>query len=81
MPPQIFKGRVIATAGPLPGQFTVDNLKQWTKLRKGRFSEVFEEDVTHLLCTQEQFDKRVPISMLCQREVKHLIQTITNHLV
>lgn len=64
MPRQIFKNRVIAAAGPLPGQFTVDNLKQWTKQRRGRFQESFDEQVTHLLCTQEQFDTRVPIGML-----------------
>lgn len=53
---------MIAAAGPLPGQFTTDNLKQWSKLRKGVFTEEFEENVTHLLCTREQFDDRVPRS-------------------
>lgn len=56
MPRQIFKGRIIASAGPLPGQFTIENLKQWTKLRKGRYTEEFDETVTHLLCTLEQFE-------------------------
>ncbi|KAF7562688.1 hypothetical protein G7046_g1428 [Stylonectria norvegica] len=60
MPRQIFKGRVLAAAGPLPGQLTVDNLKRWTELRKGQFSEVLDETVTHLLCTREQFNKKVP---------------------
>ncbi|KAM5359094.1 hypothetical protein ACJZ2D_014737 [Fusarium nematophilum] len=57
---QIFKGRVIAAAGPLPGQFTVDKLKIWTSKRKGVFRDDFDDDVTHLLCTQEQFEKKVP---------------------
>ncbi|KAF4989590.1 hypothetical protein FDECE_14664 [Fusarium decemcellulare] len=60
MPAQIFKGRVIAAAGPLPGQFTIENLKRWTSLRKGVFIEDLGDDVTHLLCTREQFDKKVP---------------------
>ncbi|KAM0436064.1 hypothetical protein ACHAPT_002956 [Fusarium lateritium] len=60
MPAQIFKDRVLAAAGPLPGQLTVENLKRWTSIRKGVFVEHFDEDVTHLLCTREQFDKRVP---------------------
>ncbi|KAI8715456.1 BRCT domain-containing protein [Fusarium sp. LHS14.1] len=60
MPPQIFKGRVLAAAGPLPGQLTVENLKRWASIRKGDFVDHFDEDVTHLLCTREQFDKRVP---------------------
>ncbi|KAK5989170.1 hypothetical protein PT974_10670 [Cladobotryum mycophilum] len=59
MPRQIFKNRVLASAGPLPGQLTLDNLQQWTKIRKGVFSEDFGEDVTHLLCTREQFNQRV----------------------
>ncbi|CAG9996503.1 unnamed protein product [Clonostachys byssicola] len=60
MPRQIFKKCVIAVAGPLPGQLTVENLVQWTRIRKGIFSNDFDEFVTHLLCTREQFNKRVP---------------------
>ncbi|KPM36801.1 hypothetical protein AK830_g9752 [Neonectria ditissima] len=60
MPRQIFKNRVIASAGVLPGQLTVDNLKRWSQIRKGHFTEDFDEDVTHLLCTREQFNKKVP---------------------
>lgn len=63
MPSQIFKGKVFAAAGPLPGQFTVDNLKRWTSLRKGIFLDDFDESVTHLLCTREQWDEKVPRSM------------------
>ncbi|KAK7415865.1 hypothetical protein QQX98_005554 [Neonectria punicea] len=60
MPRQIFKNRVLAAAGPLPGQLTVENLDRWSQIRKGRFTEDFDDDVTHLLCTREQFNKRVP---------------------
>ncbi|KAF9777016.1 hypothetical protein IL306_004722 [Fusarium sp. DS 682] len=62
MPAQIFKNRIIAAAGPLPGQLTVDNLTRWIKLRKGRFVEDFDDTIpiTHLLCTKEQFDKKFP---------------------
>ncbi|PHH87059.1 hypothetical protein CDD83_9353 [Cordyceps sp. RAO-2017] len=60
MPRQIFRDRVIAAAGPLPGQFTADKVRQWTELRRGRFSEDVDETVTHLLCTPEQFRERVP---------------------
>ncbi|RFU75950.1 anthranilate synthase component ii [Trichoderma arundinaceum] len=49
MPRRIFKNLVIATAGPLPGQLTVDNLRQWTSIRKGVFTEDFDDQVTHLL--------------------------------
>ncbi|UKZ82310.1 hypothetical protein TrVFT333_010096 [Trichoderma virens FT-333] len=49
MPRRIFKNLVIATAGPLPGQLTVDSLRQWTTIRKGTFTEEFDEQVTHLL--------------------------------
>lgn len=57
---QIFKGRSIAAAGPLPGQLTVENLKRWTQLRKGVFTQDLTEETTHLLCTEEQFRKRAP---------------------
>ncbi|KAL7930024.1 hypothetical protein V8C35DRAFT_330763 [Trichoderma chlorosporum] len=62
MPRRIFKNLVITTAGPLPGQLTSDNLRQWTTLRKGTFTEEFHEQVTHLLCTREQFDRKLPRS-------------------
>ncbi|KAL6901717.1 hypothetical protein GGI43DRAFT_433761 [Trichoderma evansii] len=60
MPRRIFKNLVIATAGPLPGQLTVDSLRQWTAIRKGVFTEDFDEHVTHLLCTREQFNQKLP---------------------
>lgn len=60
MPRQIFKNKVIAAAGPLPGSLTVENLKRWTSIRRGQFVDGFDETVTHLLCTEEQFNKRVP---------------------
>ncbi|KAF4986923.1 hypothetical protein FGRMN_10618 [Fusarium graminum] len=59
MPAQIFKGKTFAAAGPLPGQFTIENMKRWASLRKGVFLDDFDEGVTHLLCTKEQFDKKV----------------------
>ncbi|KAL7823451.1 hypothetical protein V8C26DRAFT_425534 [Trichoderma gracile] len=49
MPRKIFKNLVIATAGPLPGQLTTENLRQWTTIRKGVFTEDFDDQVTHLL--------------------------------
>ncbi|KAM0476708.1 hypothetical protein ACHAPX_006129 [Trichoderma viride] len=60
MPRRIFKNLVIAAAGPLPGQLTVDSLRQWTTIRKGVFTEEFDEHVTHLLCTREQFNQKLP---------------------
>ncbi|UNI21394.1 hypothetical protein JDV02_007388 [Purpureocillium takamizusanense] len=60
MPRQIFKNKVIAVAGPLPGDLTVENLRRWTSLRRGQFVDDFDETVTHLLCTEEQFNKRAP---------------------
>ncbi|KAG5937492.1 hypothetical protein E4U53_008183, partial [Claviceps sorghi] len=55
-----FKHMVIAIAGPPPEGLTVDKVKHWTEIRKGRFALDFDEDVTHLLCTREQFRRRVP---------------------
>lgn len=33
-------------------------------MRKGRFAEPFDDEVTHLLCTHEQFKNRVPLGMI-----------------
>jgi hypothetical protein len=57
---QIFKNKVIAAAGPLPGQLTVQNLQQWTKIRQGKFLTKIDDHVTHLLCSREQYQKDVP---------------------
>lgn len=62
MPRRIFKNLVIAAAGPLPGQLTVDSLRQWTSIRRGVFTDDFDEHVTHLLCTREQFNQKLPRS-------------------
>lgn len=64
MPPQIFKNKVIAAAGPLPGQLTAENLKRWTENRRGRFSIDLDPTVTHLLCTRAQYRAKLPISKL-----------------
>ncbi|KAJ3487542.1 hypothetical protein NLG97_g6391 [Lecanicillium saksenae] len=57
MPKQIFKNRVIAIAGKPPESITLQNLRTWIPLRKGRFAEAFDEEVTHLLSVQ---NKRLP---------------------
>ncbi|KAM0740232.1 hypothetical protein ACQRIT_005416 [Beauveria bassiana] len=72
MPRQIFKNRVLATAGPLPPTITLDNLRTWIPLRKGRFAEAFDDEVTHLLCTHEQFKKRVPLVTKVLKDYKRI---------
>ncbi|KAM3433534.1 hypothetical protein NHJ13734_006416 [Beauveria thailandica] len=72
MPRQIFKNRVLATAGPLPPSVTLDNLRTWIPLRKGRFAEAFDNEVTHLLCTHEQFKKRVPLVRQVLKDYKRV---------
>ena len=59
----IFKNVVLTAAGPLPGQFTDDNLAKWIELRKGTFSRELDERVTHLLCTEELLRERGPRGM------------------
>lgn len=58
MPKPIFRNLVLCTAGPLEGQYTLEKLREWTKLRKGKFQESFDASVTHLLCTKDQFKAR-----------------------
>ncbi|ROT42841.1 hypothetical protein SODALDRAFT_392255 [Sodiomyces alkalinus F11] len=54
----IFKNLVIATAAPMPDQFTDENLNSWITQRKGRFTKDLDDSVTHLLCTTEQYKSR-----------------------
>lgn len=60
MPRQIFKNLVIALAGPPPSDISLSSVKNWISIRKGQFADVFDKEVTHVLCTHEQFRKRIP---------------------
>ncbi|CAI4219145.1 unnamed protein product [Parascedosporium putredinis] len=64
----IFKGKILATAGPMPGQFTEENMARWTALRGGTLSPELNDRVTHLLATMEQFEKRVPRGLHAVKE-------------
>ncbi|EEY20572.1 predicted protein [Verticillium alfalfae VaMs.102] len=70
MAPAIFKNMVLATAGPLPGQFTEDNLATWIKQRKGQFVKDMNQSVTHLLCTDEQYKARKKIKRIKEAQQK-----------
>lgn len=54
----------MAAAGPLPVQNTIEQFKNWARQRKGVFLDTFDESVTHLLCSKEQFEAHGPISTL-----------------
>ncbi|CRK21575.1 hypothetical protein BN1723_002719, partial [Verticillium longisporum] len=70
MAPAIFKNMVLATAGPLPGQFTEENLAMWIKQRKGQFVKDMDQSVTHLLCTDEQYKARKKIKTIKEAQQK-----------
>ncbi|PNH42830.1 hypothetical protein VD0004_g4518 [Verticillium dahliae] len=70
MAPAIFKNMVLATAGPLPGQFTEENLAMWIKQRKGQFVKDMDQSVTHLLCTDEQYKARKKIKRIKEAQQK-----------
>ncbi|EGO57882.1 hypothetical protein NEUTE1DRAFT_43047 [Neurospora tetrasperma FGSC 2508] len=57
-PRPIFKGLNIALSGTFHGQWTDTNISRWVNLRAGTFSWRMSEDVTHLVCTKEEFDKK-----------------------
>lgn len=76
MPKPIFRNLVLCAAGPFEGQYTPERLREWTKLRKGKFLESFDASVTHLLCTKDQFKARadpgtsLPRKPLCINRAK-----------
>ncbi|KAI1861150.1 hypothetical protein JX265_009769 [Neoarthrinium moseri] len=59
-PKAIFKNIVVALAGKMSGDFTDEKLTEWMKLRGGSFSAEFDNSVTHLVASKEQFKKKVP---------------------
>ncbi|KAK1986799.1 hypothetical protein LZ30DRAFT_746205 [Colletotrichum cereale] len=55
----IFKDLVITAAGDFPDDCPNEQAaKEWTKLRKGRFTLDLDDSVTHLVCTDEDFENR-----------------------
>ncbi|KAL2155869.1 hypothetical protein VTH82DRAFT_611 [Thermothelomyces myriococcoides] len=63
MPPAkvkpIFRGLTIAAAGDLGGsaQWTDTNIARWVSLREGRFVREMSDEVTHVVCSSEEFRK------------------------
>ncbi|KAK3954125.1 hypothetical protein QBC32DRAFT_385378 [Pseudoneurospora amorphoporcata] len=56
----IFRGLNIAISGIFDGQWTDAKISHWVSLRAGTFSRRMSEDVTHFICTEEEFDKKGP---------------------
>ncbi|KAI0127443.1 hypothetical protein BJ170DRAFT_595315 [Xylariales sp. AK1849] len=56
-PKAIFGGVVVATAGDLGNGYEEAKLSPWMKHHGGRFSADFDEFVTHLIATKEQYKK------------------------
>lgn len=58
--PSIFKYCVVAIAGDLDDSaWKQEKVKQWVQYWGGTFSEIVDGNVTHLLCTEENFKKKV----------------------
>ncbi|KAH6661209.1 hypothetical protein BKA67DRAFT_531276 [Truncatella angustata] len=60
---RVFQGRVVALAGDITSQYkeyTDTNLSKWLKNFGGRFSLDFDESVTQLVATADQWKKKVP---------------------
>ncbi|KAK6080672.1 hypothetical protein SCUP515_03273 [Seiridium cupressi] len=58
-PKPISKDVVVAIAGDIGVHMTEANLGKWMKIRSGRFSANFDDSVTHLLATDDQYKKKV----------------------
>ncbi|KAK6074420.1 brct domain-containing protein [Seiridium cupressi] len=58
-PKPIFKDVVVAIVGDIGVHMTEANLGKWMKIRSGRFSANFDDSVTHLLATDDQYKKKV----------------------
>lgn len=58
-PKPVLRGVVVAAAGELGEKMTDASLLKWLRNFGGRFSTDFDDSVTHLLATDEQFKKKV----------------------
>lgn len=61
----IFRNLTITVAGSLINpngdgstQWTDVNIDRWVSLRDGRFVRAMSDDVTHVVCTAEEFERR-----------------------
>ncbi|KAK1509723.1 hypothetical protein CTAM01_01846 [Colletotrichum tamarilloi] len=54
----IFNKMVITAAGDFPSGCSREQMVQWVKMRKGKFSRHLDEKTTHLLFTDEEFKSK-----------------------
>ncbi|KAI1433941.1 hypothetical protein GGR50DRAFT_451472 [Xylaria sp. CBS 124048] len=73
----VFDGCVVAVAGDLGSiVWKPKNIQKWVQSRGGRFSHTFNDEVTHLLSSQEEFDGKTET---IQKALGNVNTTIVTH--
>ncbi|KAI0526529.1 hypothetical protein F5B22DRAFT_586323 [Xylaria bambusicola] len=58
--PSILKNCVVSIAGDLDdNDWREEKVKQWVKYQGGKFTDTIDENVTHLLCTEANYKKKI----------------------
>ncbi|KAI1355798.1 hypothetical protein F5Y01DRAFT_326319 [Xylaria sp. FL0043] len=73
--PSMLKDCVVAIAGDLDNpEWREEKVKQWVQYWGGTFSEAVDENVTHLLCTEENYKKRIsPVRAALKNKVTKIV--------
>lgn len=54
------KGTVIAMTGDFGEPRSHQNLERWIESNGGKVAQAIDDDITHLLCTWDDWKKKVP---------------------
>ena len=73
--PSILTNCVVAIAGDLDdNEWRKEKVKQWVKYQGGKFSDTVDETVTHLLCTEENYKRKIsPVRAALKNKVTNIV--------
>ncbi|KAI1359842.1 hypothetical protein F5Y08DRAFT_349280 [Xylaria arbuscula] len=74
--PKILRNCVVAIAGDLDdNEWRDEKVRGWVKYQGGKFSDVVDETVTHLLCTKENYESRIgPVKAALRNKTTKIVQ-------
>ncbi|KAJ3553848.1 hypothetical protein NPX13_g10779 [Xylaria arbuscula] len=74
--PKILRNCVVAIAGDLDdNEWREEKVRGWVKYQGGKFSDVVDETVTHLLCTKENYESRIgPVKAALRNKTTKIVQ-------
>ncbi|KAK5629646.1 hypothetical protein RRF57_005361 [Xylaria bambusicola] len=73
--PSILKNCVVSIAGDLDdNEWREEKVKQWVKYQGGKFTDTIDESVTHLLCTEANYKKKIgPVRAALKNKITKIV--------